>query len=143
VREITLVEQVRSRWQILSTSTLSPCFARLVFRNFALFVLWYFSKDRYKVFAAAVTESDAPDYASIVSNPMDFGRMKEKVEEGLYGTKGSMAAAALYRDFLLVFDNCRLYNTDDSEVTEEAARILALLPEAYVSSCMAAQKKVK
>ena len=93
------------------------------------------------MFAAAVTDSDAPDYGSIVTNPMDFGRMKDKVEEGLYG-KGSKAAAALYYDFLLVFDNCRLYNTDDSEVTEEAARILALLPEAYVSSCMAAQKKV-
>ena len=100
------------------------------------------SKDRYKVFAAAVTDSDAPDYGTIVTNPMDFGRMKDKVEEGLYGQNGSKAAAALYYDFLLVFDNCRLYNTDDSEVTEEAARILALLPEAYVSSCMAAQKKV-
>jgi Bromodomain len=100
------------------------------------------SKDRYRVFAAAVSESEAPDYGEIVTNPMDFGRMKEKVEEGLYGS-GSSATAALYRDFLLVFDNCRLYNTDESEVTEEASRILALVPEAYASSCAAAQKKSK
>jgi hypothetical protein len=100
------------------------------------------SKDRYRVFAAAVSDSDAPGYSEIVDNPMDFGRMKEKVEEGLYGD-GSAAAAALYGDFLLVFDNCRLYNDDDSDVTAEAARILALVPEAYVSSCAAAQKKAK
>lgn len=92
------------------------------------------------MFAAAVSDSEAPDYAEIVSNPMDFGRMKEKVEEGLYG-EGSVAAAALYHDFLLVFDNCRLYNTDESEVTQEAARLLALVPEAYVTSCAAVQKK--
>jgi Bromodomain len=89
-----------------------------------------------------VSESEAPDYGEIVTDPMHFGRMKEKVEEGLYGS-GSAATAALYRDFLLVFDNCRLYNTDESEVTEEASRILALVPEAYVSSCAAAQKKAK
>jgi hypothetical protein len=87
-----------------------------------------------------VSDSDAPGYSETVDSPMDFGRMKEEVEEGLYGS-GSSAASALYRDFLLVFDNCRLYNTDESEVTTEAARILALAPEAYVSSCAAASKK--
>lgn len=89
-----------------------------------------------------MSESEAPDYGEIVASPMDFGRMKEKVEEGLYGS-GSAAAAALYRDFLLVFDNCRLYNTDESEVTEEASRILAHVPEAYAASCAAAHKKAK
>jgi hypothetical protein len=106
------------------------------------FWLRFGSKDRYRVFAGAVSDSDAPGYSEIVRNPMDFGRMKEKVEEGLYGD-GSGAASALYADFLLVFDNCRLYNDEDSDVTEEAARILALVPEAYVSSCAAAHRKAK
>lgn len=66
--------------------------------------------------------------------------MKSKVENGMYG-EGSEAAAALYEDFLLVFDNCYLYNGDESEVTDEAARLLGLLPEAYVSSCASVAKR--
>jgi hypothetical protein len=88
-----------------------------------------------------VTDEDAPDYSGIVKRPMDFGTMQAKVDKGSYG-RGNSAAAALYRDFLLVFDNCRLYNTDDGEVTEEAARMFGLLSEAYVSSCIAVAKKL-
>jgi len=73
---------------------------------------------------------------------MDFGTMREKVTKGEYGT-GSSAAGNFYGDFLLTFDNCRLYNSDESEVTDEAARLLALLPEAYVSSCIEALKRSK
>jgi hypothetical protein len=71
---------------------------------------------------------------------MDFGTMKKKISSGEYG-KGSAAAAALYDDFLLVFNNCSLYNPEDSEVAEEAARILALLPETYASACTSVSKK--
>jgi hypothetical protein len=96
--------------------------------------------DRYDVFLKPVSDDDAPDYSDIVKNPMDFGTMRSKVEKGVYG-KGNDAVAALYRDFLLVFDNCRLYNSDEGEIIEEAARIFGLLSEAYVSSCIAVAKK--
>jgi hypothetical protein len=96
--------------------------------------------DRHEVFASAVTDDEAPEYSDKVKKPMDFGTMKKKVANGLYG-KGSRAASAFYEDFLLVFDNCRLYNGDDCEVTTEAARILALLSEAYVSSCITVAKR--
>lgn len=92
------------------------------------------------MFTKPVTDEDAPDYSAIVKNPMDFGTMRGKVERGAYGT-GDAAAAALYQDFLLVFDNCRLYNSDEGEITEEAARIFGLLSEAYVSSCLAVAKR--
>ena len=67
---------------------------------------------------------------------MDFGTMKKKIEEGKYG-QGTEAAAAFYEDFLLVFDNCALYNDDDGEVSGEAARVLGLLPETFAGACVA------
>lgn len=96
--------------------------------------------DRYSVFAEAVTDEEAPGYSDIVKNPMDFGTMMKKVNSGEYGS-GSEAAVAFYEDLLLVFDNCRLYNDDDSEVTEEAARILGYLPETYASACATVAKR--
>jgi hypothetical protein len=92
------------------------------------------------VFASPVTDEDAPDYSEIVKNPMDFGTMRKKVEKGAYG-KGDDAVSGLYKDFLLVFDNCRLYNSDEGEIIEEAARLFGLLSEAYVSSCISVVKK--
>jgi hypothetical protein len=96
--------------------------------------------DRYSVFAESVGDSEAPGYSDVVKNPMDFGTMMTKVDKKDYG-RGDTAAAALYEDFLLVFDNCRLYNPEDSEVAEEAARILALLAESYAAACVTASKK--
>lgn len=66
--------------------------------------------------------------------------MRTKVRKGEYGT-GSEAAAAFYQDFRLVFDNCYLYNDEGNEVTEEASRILGLLPETYVAACVQVQKR--
>ncbi|GKY91232.1 hypothetical protein MPSEU_000095800 [Mayamaea pseudoterrestris] len=96
--------------------------------------------DRYDVFASPVKDEEVPDYSETVTNPMDFGTMRKKVEKGAYG-KGDKAIAGLYHDFLLVFENCRLYNTDEGEIIEEAIRIFGFLSEAYVSSCMAVAKK--
>jgi hypothetical protein len=98
--------------------------------------------DEYSLFKRPVSDKEAPGYSETITNPMDFGTMREKVDSGVYGG-GSEAAAAFYDDFLLVFDNCRLYNTDESDVTEEAARIFGLVPEAYVSACIKEENKMK
>jgi hypothetical protein len=91
--------------------------------------------DKYSVFADAVTEDEAPGYFDVVSSPMDFGTMLKKVKKNSYG-KGSKAAAKLYNDFLLVFDNCMTYNEEDGEIAEEASRILGFVPETYVNACL-------
>lgn len=96
--------------------------------------------DKHSLFAEAVTEDEAPGYSEIVVSPMDFGTMRKKVIGGDYGV-GDEAAEKLYDDFVLVFDNCHLYNDDESEVTEEAARVFALLPEAYCGACSSASKR--
>ena len=113
------------------------------FRDVALATFKQMEKiDRYGVFAEPVSDSDAPDYSDIVKNPIDLATMKTKLNNGEYG-EGTKGASKLYADFLLMLDNCRLYNDDDGEVTEEAARIMALLPEIYGGSCSAALKKQK
>lgn len=61
--------------------------------------------------------------------------MKKKIENADYG-EGSSAAVNFYQDFLLVMNNCLLYNSEDSEVTSEAARIMSLLPETFAGACM-------
>jgi len=91
--------------------------------------------DGYAVFAKEVSDEEAPGYSEVVKFPMDFSKMRSKVRKGEYGS-GSEAAAALFQDFRLVFDNCYLYNDDGNEVTEEASRILGLLPEAFVEACI-------
>jgi len=91
--------------------------------------------DGYSIFEDEVTDKEAPGYSSVVANPMDFGKMRKKVENDEYGS-GSEAVTALYNDFKLVFDNCYLYNDEGNEVTEEASRILGLLPETYVAACI-------
>jgi hypothetical protein len=39
------------------------------------------------------------------------------------------------------FDNCYAYNDEFSEVTEEAARLFGLLPEAFAEAAVAVAKK--
>ena len=94
-------------------------------------------EDIHSVFAEPVTDDDAPGYSEIVTNPIDFSTMQKKIDSGEYGS-GSEAAKALYEDFLLLFDNCKLYNGDDGEVTIEAGRLLGLLPEVFVRRALAA-----
>jgi len=113
------------------------------FRDVALATFKKIEKiDRYSVFAEPVSDNDAPDYSDIVKNPIDIATMNSKVESGAYGD-GTKGSSKLYSDFLLMFDNCRLYNEDDGEVTEEAARIMALVPELYGGACAAILKKKK
>lgn len=91
--------------------------------------------DRYSIFAEEVTDKEAPGYSEVVTIPMDFGKMREKVNSGAYGT-GSKAADAFNKDFQQVFDNCYLYNDEGNEVTDEAVRVLGYLPETFVAACI-------
>jgi hypothetical protein len=84
--------------------------------------------DRYDIFAKPVSDSDAPNYSGIVSNRIDLATMMTKLNNGDYRECG---ASNLYADFLLMFDNCRLYNGVDAVVTLEAARMMAALPGIY------------
>lgn len=90
--------------------------------------------DTYDIFKDPVSEDDVPGYHTIVTRPMDFGTMQSKVKQGKYG-KGSSAAAKLYNDFLLVFDNCHTFNGGEGEVVDEAMLILKAMPLTFAKSC--------
>jgi len=96
--------------------------------------------DGFSVFATYVSDSEAPGYSDVIKEPMNFGKMREKIEAKEYGTDEN-ALTKLYEDFMLIFDNCALYNDDNEEVTTEAARVFALLPETFAASAAAVLKK--
>jgi hypothetical protein len=98
--------------------------------------------DGYDVFAEAVSDTEAPGYSDVITSPMDFGTMREKVESKKYG-QGDEAFQKLYEDFLLTFDNCYAFNSPDGEVVEEAARIFALLPETFATAAATVAKPGK
>jgi bromodomain-containing protein 7/9 len=78
---------------------------------------------------------DTPDYSDIIENPMDFGTMKKKISDASYSS-GSEGIAQVYGDFLLVMDNCALYNDDNKEILTEAGRLLGLLPKFFMKACV-------
>ena len=56
-------------------------------------------------FKRPVTDREAPDYKTIVSNPMDFSTLKRRVETGAVSD-----VAALVADLNLIFENAMAYN---------------------------------
>ena len=90
--------------------------------------------DEYEIFADPVDASEVPDYYETITNPMDFSTMKSKVMKGEYG-EGSAAAAKLYEDFLLVFDNCYQFNNGEGEVVEEAMSVLKAMSLTFAKCC--------
>ncbi|XP_024873934.1 bromodomain adjacent to zinc finger domain protein 1A-like isoform X1 [Temnothorax curvispinosus] len=62
-------------------------------------------------FLSPVTKDEVPDYHDIISNPMDFGTIKFKLNNGDYETVDKF-----FSDCQLVFENCGLYNKEHSSV---------------------------
>lgn len=53
-----------------------------------------------------------PDYFTIVKNPMDFGTIKNNINSNKYSKLDEFI-----KDIHLVFDNCFLYNGENSYVS--------------------------
>jgi len=112
-----------------------PAAIKSKFKDVAKITLRNISKlDVYDIFKEPVDEKDVPGYEETITNPMDFGTMLSKVEQGKYG-EGSNAAAKLYKDFVLVFDNCYKFNNGEGEVLNEATSTLKSLPLIFAKSC--------
>ncbi|XP_050076541.1 bromodomain adjacent to zinc finger domain protein 1A-like [Anopheles maculipalpis] len=62
-------------------------------------------------FNRPVSAREVPDYYAVIRNPMDFARIKSKLNMGDYKINEQMLA-----DVQLVFRNCDLYNTDETVV---------------------------
>ena len=64
--------------------------------------------------------------------------MMKKAESGRYAF-ASKGMSRVYNDFLLVMDNCALYNDDNDEILGEAARLLGILPIVFAEACAKAR----
>lgn len=62
-------------------------------------------------FLKPVTASEVPDYFDVIKKPMDFGKIKSKINLGDYRTNEQVM-----KDVELVFYNCDLYNFAYSEI---------------------------
>ncbi|KAF9512649.1 hypothetical protein BS47DRAFT_1330128 [Hydnum rufescens UP504] len=76
------------------------------------------SLDRSHLFEHPVSRAQAPDYDTIVKNPMNWSRIKEKLDLHAYGTVEEFKT-----DILLVLDNSTLYNKPEHGYHKLAARI--------------------
>lgn len=63
---------------------------------------------RFSVFHYPVSDEDAPNYRSIVQNPMDVATLLQRVDCGQYLTR-----SAFMQDFDLIIANAKVYNGDD------------------------------
>ena len=79
-----------------------------------------------------MSDDDIPDYLAISLTPMALATMETKLNNGDYGTEGT--SKLLYADFLLMFDNCCIYNVN-GWIINEAAKIMASFPIIYDNSC--------
>lgn len=56
-------------------------------------------KDPQNFFAWPVTENIAPGYSTIISNPMDFSTMRQKIEDNQYS---NLAVSTLYWQIYII-----------------------------------------
>lgn len=76
---------------------------------------------RFSVFHYPVMDEDAPDYRSIVHNPMDMATLLQRVDCGQYLTR-----AAFLQDIDLIVTNAKVYNGDDYNGTRIVSRAYEL-----------------
>lgn len=62
-------------------------------------------------FTKPVSANEVPDYFDVIKRPMDFGKIKSKLNLGDYRINEQAM-----KDMELIFYNCDLYNTADSEI---------------------------
>lgn len=75
-------------------------------------------KDVQKIFAQPVTEDIAPNYFSMIKNPMDLSTIKAKFHDDEYQTLQQFKD-----DMRLMFENCMCYNPRNSFVYNEGSAI--------------------
>lgn len=85
----------------------------VVFDSSALYTLLdEISKNKHSwAFERPVSVRDVPDYYDVVKKPMDFAKIKSKLNMGKYTSNAQMMS-----DVELIFFNCDLYNTASSEI---------------------------
>ncbi|KAM7359958.1 ATP-dependent chromatin assembly factor large subunit [Cochliomyia hominivorax] len=69
-------------------------------------------------FLRPVSQSEVPDYYEIIKNPMDFAKVKSKLNMGSYQINEEVM-----RDIELVFSNCDDYNVKGNEIYQAGSAL--------------------
>ncbi|KAJ4844646.1 hypothetical protein Tsubulata_033637 [Turnera subulata] len=95
---------------------------------------------RFSAFHYPVSDEDAPNYRSIIQNPMDMATMLQRVDSGQYIT-----CSAFLQDIDLIVSNAKMYNGDDYngarivsrgyELRDAVHGMLAQMDPALVACC--------
>lgn len=84
------------------------------------------------VFSVPVPKEDFPEYYEQIKQPMDYGTIRSKLENGEY-----RSAQAMQKDFVLVMQNCLRFNAPDSEIVQEARQQALMRPNLLRNAAMA------
>ncbi|KAK7871043.1 hypothetical protein R5R35_014104 [Gryllus longicercus] len=76
-------------------------------------------RDPQQFFAWPVTDHIAPGYSQIISQPMDFSTMKQKIDDGAYSCLGDFID-----DFKLMCNNAMVYNHPETIYYKAAKKLL-------------------
>lgn len=76
-------------------------------------------KDPKQLFAWPVTDHIAPGYSSIISQPMDFSTMKQRIDNGVYASLTQFTD-----DFKLLCNNAMVYNQPQTIYYKAAKKLL-------------------
>jgi Bromodomain len=75
-------------------------------------------EDRHEIFYQDVSDEDAPQYSTIIAQPMSLSAIQRKLRAGTIDS-----FAAMRSDLLLICANALEYNPDDSIFYQEAKRV--------------------
>ncbi|XP_059177445.1 BRCA2-interacting transcriptional repressor EMSY-like isoform X2 [Physella acuta] len=70
-------------------------------------------------FTFPVDSTDAPDYYTVIQNPMDFSTMRKKLETGQYSCFEDFQS-----DMELIRTNCYLYNSEGTKVRRDCDEVM-------------------
>lgn len=75
-------------------------------------------------FQSPVDREDVRDYYEVIRKPMDFSTMVHKLETNQYHT-----LEAFVGDAQLIFDNCRIYNPENTIYARNATKLEKIMKE--------------
>ncbi|KAL3619816.1 hypothetical protein CASFOL_034728 [Castilleja foliolosa] len=78
-------------------------------------------KDTYGVYSEPVDPNELPDYFEIIDQPMDFGTVRKKLDNGVYKSLEELEV-----DVLLICSNAMQYNSADTVYYRQARTIQEL-----------------
>ncbi|XP_065865553.1 ATPase family AAA domain-containing protein At1g05910 isoform X2 [Euphorbia lathyris] len=81
---------------------------------------------RFSAFHYPVTDEDAPNYRSVIQNPMDVATLLQRVDSGQYIT-----CSAFLQDFDLIVTNAKVFNGDDYNGARIVSRAFELRDAVY------------